>query len=234
MKQAGETSVGGQDPAYVREAFARIARRYVLTNHVLSLGSDILWRRKVGKTVAAWRPARILDVATGTGDLALELARACPAAEVTGADFCAEMLDHARRRGVACTVVADALSLPFAAGEFDVVTVAFGLRNMADWAQALREMRRVLRAGGHLVVLDFSLPNGMLRQPYRFYLHRVLPRLAGCLTGQATAYEYLGGTIETFPSGDAMCRLLAECGFREPAARPLSCGVVTLYEAVAG
>jgi len=222
-----------QDPEYVKGAFARIAGRYVLTNHVLSLGSDVWWRRQVARRVAAWQPARVLDVATGTGDLALAIRRACPAAEVTGADFCPEMLEQAARRGVAPTVVADALAMPFESAGFDVVTVAFGLRNMADRGAALREMRRVLRPGGHLLVLDFSLPAGVLRGPYRWYLHRVLPTAAGWLTGETAAYRYLGGTIELFPSGAAMCRLIEENGFREAAARQLSFGVASIYTAEA-
>lgn len=222
-----------QDPVYVKGAFARIARRYVLTNHVLSLGTDLWWRRKVGRMVAAWGPRRVLDVATGTGDLALAIGRACPGVEVTGADFCPEMLEHARRRGLARTVVADALAMPFEAGCFDVVTVAFGLRNMADWGAALREMRRVLRVGGHLLVLDFSLPRGILRDPYRWYLHRALPTLAGWLTGQAEAYRYLGGTIENFPSGEAMCRLIEANGFGSATARPVTGGVAAVYTACA-
>lgn len=221
-----------EDSGYVRDAFARIARRYVVTNHVLSLGTDILWRRRVGKMVSDWQPRRVLDVATGTGDLALEIARRCPAAEVVGADFCPEMLEFAQRRGLARTVVADALAMPFEDGGFDVVTVAFGLRNMADWGAGLREMGRVLGPGGHLVVLDFSLPCGVLRGPYRFYLHRVLPVAAGWLTGERDAYEYLCGSIERFPSGDVMCRLIAENGFTGVECRPLSCGVASIYTAV--
>lgn len=222
-----------QDPSYVREAFARIADRYVTTNHVLSLGTDILWRRKVARIVRSWRPRRVLDVATGTGDLALEIQDACVDAEVTGSDFCAEMLAHARRRGLARTLVADALALPFQDGEFDVVTVAFGLRNMADYAAAIREMRRVLRPGGHLLVLDFSLPEGAMRTPYRWYLHHILPKLAGLLTGQMDAYEYLGGSIEEFPMGGAMNALIESQGFRDAHCHPLSCGVASIYMAEA-
>ncbi len=222
-----------QDPRYVRDAFARIADRYVATNHVLSLGTDILWRRKVARIVRGWRPGKVLDVATGTGDLALEIQNICPEAEITGSDFCAEMLAHASRRGLERTVVADALALPFEDGAFDVVTVAFGLRNMADYAAAIREMRRVLRPGGHLLVLDFSLPEGPLRKPYRWYLHRVLPKMAGLLTGQRDAYEYLGGSIEEFPMGREMCELIEAQGFRDAGARPLSFGVAAIYTAEA-
>ncbi|GAA5484362.1 ubiquinone/menaquinone biosynthesis methyltransferase [Haloferula sargassicola] len=220
-----------QDPGYVREAFARIADRYVTTNHVLSLGTDILWRRKVARMVRRWKPARLLDVASGTGDLALEIQDACPDTDIIASDFCAEMLAHAKERGIARTLVADALDLPFEDDSFDVVTVAFGLRNMADYAAALREMRRVLRPGGHLLVLDFSLPTGPLRPAYRWYLHRVLPKLAGWLTRQKDAYEYLGGSIEEFPMGAAMAALMETNGYREAESIPLTFGVASIYTA---
>lgn len=218
------------DAVYVRDAFARIADRYVLTNHVLSCGMDLWWRKVVTARIRKWKPASLLDVASGTGDLALEIQDHCPDCEVTASDFCAEMLAHAASRGVANTIVADALQLPFPDHAFDVVTVAFGLRNMADYPAALKEMHRVLKPGGRLLILDFSLPGGILRAPYRLYLHHVLPRMAGWLTGQRDAYEYLGGSIEAFPSGQAMCELLETCGFTETDATPLTGGVVSIYE----
>lgn len=222
-----------QDPGYVRDAFARIADRYVTTNHVLSMGTDILWRRQVARIVRSWKPVRVLDVATGTGDLALEIQDVCPNAEIVGSDFCAEMLEHASERGLAKTLVADAMDLPFENASFDVVTVAFGLRNMANYQGALEEMRRVLRPGGHLLVLDFSLPAGALRKPYQWYLHRILPKLAGWLTRQADAYEYLGGSIEEFPMGEAMAGLMRQCGFEEVDVNPVTFGVATIYTGVA-
>lgn len=218
------------DAHYVRDAFSRIASRYVLTNHVLSCGMDIWWRKVVTRRIRSWNPQTILDVASGTGDLALEIQNQCPDAEVIASDFCAEMLEHASRRGVTHTLVADALQLPFEDGRFDVVTVAFGLRNMADYHAAAKEMRRVLKPGGHLLILDFSLPKGLLRGFYRFYLHRILPRLAGSLTGHADTYEYLGGSIEAFPSGDSMRDLLESCGFIRTQAMPLTGGIVSIYE----
>lgn len=211
--------------------FGRIARRYDLANHVLSGGADFRWRSRVANLVASWRPARILDLATGSGDLALALARKLPKAKITAADFSEEMLAVARRKGVRETVLADALQLPFANESFEVVTVAFGLRNMEDWGAALREMARVLAPGGQVVILDFSLPASPWRGPYRFYLHHFLPRFAGWLTGERGAYDYLGESIEQFPSGEAMVDLLQANGFREATARPLTGGIVTLYAA---
>ena len=218
------------DAVYVRDAFARIADRYVLTNHVLSCGADIWWRKVVTARIRKWKPARLLDVASGTGDLALEIQDQCPDCEVIASDFCAEMLAHAASRGIAKTIVADALNLPFPDRSFDVVTVAFGLRNMADYPAALREMHRVLKPGGRLLILDFSLPDGIFRTPYRLYLHHVLPRLAGWVTGERDAYEYLGGSIEQFPSGSAMTSLMETCGFAETDATPLTFGVVSIYQ----
>ena len=218
------------DALYVQDAFARIADRYVMTNHVLSGGMDIVWRKIVTARIRKWKPSRLLDVASGTGDLALEIQDQCPQCEVIASDFCAEMLAHAASRGIAKTIVADALKLPFKDQEFDVVTVAFGLRNMADYPAALREMNRVLKPGGRLLILDFSLPDGIMRGPYRWYLHHILPRMAGLLTGQRDAYEYLGGSIEQFPSGKGMTDLLETCGFSKTDVQPITFGVVTIYE----
>ena len=152
-----------QDPEFVRKTFSSIAGRYDFANHLLSGGLDFLWRSQVSRLVAASRPSRILDLATGSGDLALALRKACPSAQVIAADFCLPMLEEARRKAVPCLVQADGLALPFRDGVFDAVTVAFGLRNMASWETALAEMHRVLRPDGDLVVLDFSLPRRGLR-----------------------------------------------------------------------
>lgn len=213
----------------VRDIFASIARRYDLANHLLSGGLDFWWRARAARIVRAWSPARILDLATGSGDLALALAKACPDALIAGADFSQPMLAVAREKGLRHLVVADALALPFADESFDAVTVAFGLRNMESWPGALREMRRVLKSGGHLLVLDFSVPPAPLRWIYRPYLHHILPRIAAIATGEKAAYEYLGDSIEAFPQGDAMCALIREAGFARARTEPLSGGIVTLY-----
>ncbi|MEY2496401.1 MAG: demethylmenaquinone methyltransferase / 2-methoxy-6-polyprenyl,4-benzoquinol methylase [Verrucomicrobiota bacterium] len=211
--------------------FGRIARRYDLANHFLSGGADFLWRRRAAKIVEGWQPKRVLDLAAGSGDLALAIQRRLPNAAVIAADFSPEMLEIASRKGVRETVLADALHLPFESASFDCVTVAFGLRNMADWAAALGEMGRVLRAGGHLLVLDFSLPVGALRPAYRCYLHHCLPLLASLVTGQKQAYDYLGRSIEKFPSGREMLELIESNGFAKASAEPLTGGIATIYTA---
>ncbi len=220
-----------RDSEAVRSMFDRVARRYDLANHLLSGGADFFWRYQAAKTVARWQPKRVLDLATGSGDLARAIARRLPDATITGADFSAEMLAIARAKGLRNTVVADALKLPFPESSFDCVTVAFGLRNMADWNAALREMARVLVPGGHLLVLDFSIPPPPWRGLYRFYLHRCLPWLAALLTSEKDAYDYLGASIEEFPSSEAMLRLIESNGLANANARQMTSGVVTMYTA---
>jgi demethylmenaquinone methyltransferase/2-methoxy-6-polyprenyl-1,4-benzoquinol methylase len=141
------------------------------------------------------------------------------------------MLRVAADKGLSPLVVADGTRLPFADGSFDAVTVAFGLRNMESWPRALRETSRVLAPGGHLLILDFSMPRPPFAALYRFYLHRVLPRVAGALNSNRAGYEYLGESIESFPSGEAMCRLINENGFVEAHALPLAAGIVSIYTA---
>ncbi len=215
----------------VRALFSSIARRYDLANHLLSGGLDFLWRKRAAHLVKSWRPASILDLATGSGDLALTIRAACPDAFLIGADFCHPMLREAQRKGLRSLVTADGLSLPFADSSFDVLTIAFGLRNMESWPGALAQMHRVLKPGGHLLVLDFSIPPPPLRWIYRPYLHHVLPRIAAFLTGEKAAYDYLGDSIEQFPRGEAMCALLGAAGFREAKCEPLNAGIVSLYTA---
>src|SRR5947208_548879 len=219
-------------PERVRKMFGSIAVRYDLANHLLSCGIDFSWRKRAAEIVASWRPNEFVDLASGTGDSALALQKKLPGAEIVAVDFLPEMLELAKRKGVHQTVVADAMKLPFVDGSFDCVSIAFGLRNMEDWGEALREMSRVLRANGHLLVLEFSLPTiSILRAIYRFYLHRCLPLLGSFLTKKKGAYDYLGESIEEFPSGNAMSRLMAANGFTRATCELLTGGIVTIYTA---
>ena len=215
----------------VRAMFAGIARRYDFANHFLSFGLDYFWRRRAAQLVREWQPERLLDLATGSGDLALSLRAACPAALIVGADFCLPMLLVSRGKGLGNLVVADGMRLAFAEASFDVLTVAFGLRNMEFWPGALAEMARVIRPGGHLLVLDFSVPPAPVRWLYRPYLHLVLPRLAAFLVGEKAAYDYLGDSIEKFPCGPEMCALMEIAGLSEARCELLSGGIVSLYTA---
>jgi demethylmenaquinone methyltransferase/2-methoxy-6-polyprenyl-1,4-benzoquinol methylase len=225
----------------VRNLFARIAGRYDLANHVLSGGVDLIWRARLVAAVRRAAPGDVLDLATGSGDVALALARALPPeTRITGMDFCQPMLDRAElkkagRRSARYTRVAfqlgDGLALPLADASFDAVTIAFGLRNMADRAGCLTEMRRVLRPGGRLFVLEFSQPDPWFQPIYRAYLRRVTPRLAAAVTGERTAYDYLGDSIEAFPDRAGLTREIAAAGWSQVRATPMTFGIVALHQA---
>jgi demethylmenaquinone methyltransferase/2-methoxy-6-polyprenyl-1,4-benzoquinol methylase len=228
------------DPAAVNTMFARIARRYDLANRLLSGGADRRWRRRLVAAVRRAGPRAVLDLATGSGDVALALGRALPVGvEIIGMDFCRPMLAEAeakqRRAGGPANVsfrLGDGLALPLADASVDAVTIAFGLRNMADRGRALREMRRVLRPPhGRLFVLEFSQPVPWFRPFYFLYLRRVLPRLAGLITGDRSAYDYLGDTIGEFPDREALSRELRGAGFSAVSATAMTFGIVALHEA---
>ena len=212
--------------------FGSIAARYDIANHLLSCGIDFSWRERAARIVTGWHPHSVADLATGTGDLALALQKKLPDAEIAGVDFLPEMLELAKQKGLRQPVLADAMNLPFGDGSFDCVTIAFGLRNLENCAAALVEMSRVIKSNGHLLVLEFSLPTTpILQAVYRFYLHRCLPLVGSFLTGKKNAYDYLGDSIEEFPSGDAMCQMMVENGFTSPTFEPLTGGIVTIYTA---
>jgi demethylmenaquinone methyltransferase/2-methoxy-6-polyprenyl-1,4-benzoquinol methylase len=212
--------------------FGSIARRYDLANHLLSCGIDFYWRKRAAEIVAHWRPKRVVDLATGTGDLALALQKRVPEAEIVGVDFVPEMISLAKRKGVRQVMLGDAMALSFPNGSFDCVTIAFGLRNLSDIGEALKEMKRVLKVNGHVLILEFSIPTlSFLRGSYRFYLHRCLPLVGSFLTQQKQAYDYLGDSIEEFPSGEAMIHSLQMSGFEDARFQPLTGGIVTIYTA---
>ena len=217
----------------IRGMFGRIAPRYDLLNRVLSLGRDVSWRRLVSRRVAAARPARVLDVCAGTGDLALAL----PDGLAAGVDFCLPMLAVARKKAAGRgrrlpLFAADALRLPIPNARVDVVTVAFGVRNFEDLEAGLAELVRVLRPGGTLLVLEFSRPRGPLAPLLEWWVRTIPPRIGRLLSGDSEAYSYLPASVGTFPDTDALCRTLTHAGLEEVKATALTGGVASLYEGV--
>jgi len=218
--------------------FGRIANRYDITNRLLSAGIDLWWRRRLVNEVRAARPANVLDLATGSGDVAFALARGLPrGTAIAGMDFCQPMLDQAevkKKQAVGGYEMvtfrqADALALPCEDNAFDAVTIAFGLRNLADRARGLHEMHRVLRRGGRVCILEFSQPYRWFRPFYYFYLRRILPSLAGLVTGDRAAYEYLNNTISEFPDREALAQEIRTAGFVNVRAIPMTFGIVALH-----
>jgi demethylmenaquinone methyltransferase / 2-methoxy-6-polyprenyl-1,4-benzoquinol methylase len=225
-----------QSASGVREMFGRIAPRYDLLNHLLSCNLDRLWRAAVPREfrdVLSRPDARVLDLCCGTGDLALTLHDAGQA-QIIGADFCHPMLVRAAEKLAAAqrrppVLEADALQLPFADSSFDLITVAFGFRNLADYDAGLREMFRLLRPGGSLGILEFSEVSGLLGPAYRFYFSRVLPRLGGLISGDSGAYSYLPVSVERFPAPDELAARMRAVGFGGVRYRRLTFGVACLH-----
>jgi demethylmenaquinone methyltransferase/2-methoxy-6-polyprenyl-1,4-benzoquinol methylase len=223
-----------QDAArWVRDMFGRIAPRYDLANHLLSYNLDRLWRRRTVKRVRAIldRPeARVLDICCGTGDLAVAL-RNGGKARVLASDFCHPMLQAATRKlpgGV--LFESDALRLPVRDSSLDLVTVAFGFRNLIDYDAGLREMRRVLRPGGMAAILEFSQPrSGFFAAVYHFYSRRILPRIGGLITGAPDAYRYLPESIRKFPDAPELADGMRLVGFTHVSFEYLTGGSVALH-----
>lgn len=218
----------------VRSMFGSIAHRYDLTNSVLSCGMHFLWRRELVRQTP--RSQRILDLCTGTADLLIPLSQRSEL--VVGADFCRPMLEAGRMKIKKSAtlegglVQGDALSLPFAPATFDVVTVAFGIRNFEDLNAGLTEIKRILKDQGTLLVLEFGQPSGfLLSLLFRIYSAYLIPIIGGLLTGNRKAYSYLPETSAQFPCGNELVERLVQCGFSCSSVRPLSGGIAYLYRA---
>lgn len=224
----------------IREMFTAIAPRYDLLNRVLSFGIDRRWRRYAVGLLTIPAHGTVLDLATGTGDVALEVASRTPATvKIVGADFTQGMLVHGLTKVAASPyagrielVNAPCEELPFAGDRFDAVTIAFGIRNVVDRPAGLREMFRVLRSGGRVVILEFSNPRSRLfKAIYDFYFRRVLPLIGGLLS-RRSAYQYLPDSVLAFPTREAFMAMMVEAGFREVTHTDLTCGIATVYSAV--
>lgn len=221
----------------VREMFDNIAPKYDLLNHTLSMSIDRVWRRRVVGEVRRAKPGRILDVATGTGDLAIAMARRIRDVQVLGVDLSEQMLAVARRkieaRGLDGRIVldrGDAERLAVADASVDVATVAFGVRNFGDLGAGLRELARTIKPGGNVVILEFSRPrNRVFRALYEFYSYKILPRIGGLVSRDKRAYEYLPASVGEFPAPEEFMAMMARAGFRNCRARSQSFGIAQIY-----
>jgi demethylmenaquinone methyltransferase/2-methoxy-6-polyprenyl-1,4-benzoquinol methylase len=219
--------------------FAGIAGRYDVANHLLSGGIDFHWRRALTRRVRRAAPKEVLDLATGSGDVAFKLRdRLGTDVPVTGLDFCEPMLDEARAKRAAKPAYADigfafgdCMKLPLPDASADAVTISFGLRNFEDRQRGLKEILRVLRPGGRLFVLEFSQPGRWFRPIYYAYLKYILPGVAAIATGDKSAYDYLAGTIENFPTKEALAEQLKLAGFETVEATGLTFSIVAIHEA---
>jgi len=217
--------------------FDRIAGRYDLLNRLLSMRRDVAWRKRLAKSLPDGEALRVLDLATGTADVLLNLhANTGRVALGIGVDKSPGMLEIGKEKvrdsGAKCLslVRGDAEFVGFQGESFDAVTIAFGIRNVPDVPAALREMHRVLRPGGRALILECSVPaNPLLRAPYLVYFRHILPRIGGYISGDADAYRYLNLTVEAFPRGEDFCALMRDAGFENVTHAPLTFGVAALY-----
>jgi len=235
-QHAAEISPLDKSGVRVREMFRQIAPRYDAMNHLLSMNVDRLWRRAAVKRLQVVDQSPVLDVCTGTGDLALAIEqRYGSSLSVIGSDFCYDMLKIAREKDAQHRVEfleADAQQLPFPDNHFQCVTVAFGLRNVADTDRGLREMTRVCKPGGQVMVLEFSTPTlPVLKQSYGFYFRNVLPRIGQWFArNDKSAYQYLPESVGQFPSGQALLDRMQAAGLQRTKAKQLTFGVASIYE----
>jgi demethylmenaquinone methyltransferase/2-methoxy-6-polyprenyl-1,4-benzoquinol methylase len=224
----------------VQQMFTSIAPRYDLLNHVLSFNIDRLWWWRTARSFDSSlkrADARVLDLCCGTGDMAFALHRRAHSAgaQILGADFSHAMLQRAASKGKGTSlnwIEADALRLPFADSSFDLITAAFGFRNLADYDAGLRELVRVLRPGGQCGILDFGEPRGLLGKAYRVYFKKVLPKIGTVISGVKGPYAYLPASVERFPSPQEMLERMRQAGFAETSWTPYTFGIAGLYRGI--
>lgn len=227
----------GSKKEQVAQMFDNISERYDFLNHILSLNIDKGWRKKVVKMASHGKPKAILDVATGTADLAIALVKANPE-KITGIDISRGMLDVGQRKidnkGLSQMITleqADSEDLPFQDNTFDIVTVAFGVRNFENLEKGIKEIRRVLKPEGKILVLEFSQPTGFpFKQVYKFYFKNILPTLGRLVSKDQSAYTYLPESVNAFPHGAAFIKVLGECEFKDTSFKPVTFGVASIYE----
>ena len=225
----------------VAAMFDSIAPRYDLLNRILSAGIDQQWRRKAVDMLKPYHPQRILDIATGTGDLAIMAARRLSPKKVVGVDISEQMLRIGQQKIAAQELnhlitlqKGDSEKLPFSDNQFDAVLVAFGVRNFENLSKGLSEMHRVLKPGGHVVILEFSHPRRFpIRQLYSFYAHHILPRIGQLFSKNEAAYQYLPESVEAFPDGTDFLKELTTAGFTHTQWHPLTFGIASIYTAEA-
>ena len=227
---AVKDDLGHQAPQAICAMFGRVASRYDVMNRIMAGGLDLYWRRRLVRAVRDQQPARVLDLATGSGDVLLALEKQNAYTDrAIGADFCLPMLQRAQAKHARNLLVGDGLHLPFPNATFDAVTIAFGLRNFADRLAGLRDMRRILRPGGRAYILEFSHPPAWLSPLYFWYLRDVMPKYAQFITPERGAYEYLGESIRAFPPQPALADLMREAGFASARWTNLTFGIVALH-----
>lgn len=233
MTQAGKKE-------QVRNMFNNIAGKYDFLNHFLSLGIDVYWRKKMVNILKKKYPNQILDIATGTGDLAITIARALPHSHIIGADISENMLEIGKQKMIKKNLdqqifmeMGDSENLKYNDGFFDAVTVAFGVRNYEDLEKGLKEMNRVTKKNGAVYILEFSKPTAFpIKQIYNFYFKRILPSLGKSVSKDNSAYTYLPESVQQFPDGDNFLKFLSGAGYQNVQQKKMSLGIVSIYTGI--
>jgi len=223
----------------VEQMFDNISGKYDLLNRILSMGIDVRWRKKVVKSVKKANPKKVLDIATGTGDLAIQIAKSTQA-QITGFDLSAGMLEVGRKKVAKEKlddriemIQGDAENMPFEDNSFDVITVAFGVRNFENLKKGLDEIYRVLKPGGKFIILEFSQPESFpMKQLYAFYSKNILPKIGKQISKDESAYTYLPDSVKAFPYGEEMKKILKNSNFSKSSDKKLTFGIASIYESL--